>query len=117
MAQRPSERRIEQRIDVNLRGTISFNGLSRDCLISNVCSNGFLLQADQKIQIGEVAELRVSLYDSPPITCTVQIKHVNADRRGAMVIDMSEADRKVYRAFVQTERASQMEARSQAGLR
>jgi hypothetical protein len=32
------------------------------------------------------------------------------------VIDMSEADREAYRAFVQTERASQMDARARAGL-
>jgi hypothetical protein len=85
-------------------------------LILNVCSNGFLLQADQNVSIGEVAELKVSLYPRQPIMRTVQIKHVNADRWGAMVIGMNEADREVYRAFVRAERASQMEARGRAGL-
>jgi hypothetical protein len=116
MAQRPSERRAEERIDVKLEATLSVAGAAHDCVILNVCSNGFLLQAHQNIRVGEVAELQVSLYPDQPITCTVQIKHVNADRRGAVVLKMSECDRQAYRTFVEAERASQMEVRARAGV-
>jgi hypothetical protein len=114
MAQRPSERRAEQRIDVDLAATLTSGGASRDCRIVNICSNGFLLEADQHIGVGEVAELRACLMPDQAITCTVEIKHVNAYRRGAMVLRMSDADMKRYRRFIEEERASQMEARSRA---
>jgi hypothetical protein len=112
MAQRPSERRAEQRIDVDVQGKLSFGSVSEDCSILNVCSNGFLLRAHEGLRVGQFATLEVYLSASQPVTCTVQIKHVNADRRGAMVVDMSEEDRKVYRSFIEEQRTLQMAARS-----
>ena len=117
MAQRPSERRAEERIDVNLEGTVISGEVSRRCLILNICNNGFLLKADKDLAVGEVVQLNVNLRPDQAITCTVQIKHVNADRRGAMVLDMSDAARTTYRTFVDEERALQMEARSRSGMR
>lgn len=114
MAQRPSEKRAEERIDVDLEATLTSGGTSRNCRILNICSNGFLLEASQHIGIGEVAELRACLTPGQAVTCTVEIKHVNAHRRGAMVVGMSDADTKRYRRFIEEERALQMEARSRA---
>ena len=117
MAQRPSERRAEERIDVNLEATLVSGEISRQCLILNICKNGFLLQADNDLAVGEVAQLKVDLRPHQGITCTVQIKHVNADRRGAMVLGMSDADRTVYRTFVEEERTLQMDARARLRAR
>ena len=64
----------------------------------------------------KLPNIKVSLYPEQPITCTVQIQHVNADRPGPMVLEMSEPEKGVYRAFVQAERASRMEARARAGV-
>jgi hypothetical protein len=114
MAQRPSERRTEQRIDVDLSATLTADGTSRTCRILNICSNGFLLEAEQHIGVGEIVELRACLTPDQAITCTVQIKHVNASRRGAMVLRMGDADMSRYRRFIEEERASQMEARARA---
>lgn len=117
MAQRPSERRAEERIDVNLEATLVSGDVSRRCLILNICKNGFLLKADKDLAVGEVVQLNVNLRPHQAITCTVQIKHVNADRRGAMVLEMSEPARTTYRTFVEEERVLQMEARSRLGAR
>jgi len=117
MGQRPSERRAEQRIDVNLEGTLVSGDVTRQCLILNICSNGFLLKAEKDLPVGEVVRLNVNLRPHQAVTCTVQIKHVNADRRGAMVLEMSGADKTVYRTFVEEERALQMEARSRSSTR
>jgi len=117
MGQRPSERRAEQRIDINLEATLISGDVSRQCLILNICNNGFLLKADENLAVGEVVQLNVNLRADQAISCTVQIKHVNADRRGAMVLQMSDADRTVYRTFVEEERALQMEARARSGAR
>jgi len=112
MGQRPSERRAEQRIDVHLEATLISGDVARPCLILNVCKNGFLLKADKDLAVGEVVQLNVNLRPQQAITCTVQIKHVNADRRGAMVLEMSDAERAVYRTFIEEERSLQMAARS-----
>jgi len=117
MGQRPSERRAEQRIDVTLEATLVAGEVSRRCLILNICSNGFLLKADKDLAVGELAQLHVNLRPHQAISCTVQIKHVNADRRGAMVVEMSDEARTVYRTFVEEERALQMEARARSDAR
>ena len=117
MGQRPSERRAEQRIDVNLEATLISGDVARPCLILNICNNGFLLKADEDLAVGEVVQLNVELRRYQAITCTVQIKHVNADRRGAIVLEMSDAERTTYRTFIEEERALQMEARSRLRAR
>ena len=105
MIQRPSERRAEQRVDVDLSGTLTFGETSSVCSIRNICSKGFLFEAMTGLPRGEVVQLAVRLYPDKLVKCTVQIKHVNAQRLGAMVLDMADYDRAVCQQFMAEQRA------------
>lgn len=105
MMQRPSERRAEQRVDVNLTGTLTFGETSSVCSIRNICSKGFLIEANKGLPRGQVVQLVVSLYPDKLVNCTVQIVHVNAQRLGAMVLDMADGDQVVCQQFMAEQRA------------
>ena len=98
--QRPSERRAEQRVDVNLSGTLTSGENSSVCSIRNICSKGFLIEANTGLRSGQVVQLDVRLYPDKLVTCTVQIKHVNAQRLGAMVLEIADGDRVVCQQFI-----------------
>ena len=105
MTQRPSERRAEQRVDVDLTGTLTFGETSSVCSIRNICSRGFLIEAKTGLPRGQVVQLTVRLYPDKLVNCTVEIKHVNAQRLGAMVLDMPDGDQVVCRQFIAEQRA------------
>ena len=105
MMQRPSERRAEQRVDVDLSGTLTFGETSCVCSIRNICRRGFLFEAMTGLPRGQVVQLAVHLYPDTLINCTVEIKHVNAQRLGAMVLEMADHDRVVCQQFMAEQRA------------
>lgn len=105
MMQRPSERRAEQRVDVDLSGTLTFGETSCVCTIRNLCSRGFLFEAMPGLPRGQIVQLAVHLYPDKVVTCTVEIKHVNAQRLGAMVLTMPDRDRVVCQQFIAEQRA------------
>lgn len=107
MMQRPSERRAEQRVDVDLSGTLSFGEASSVCSVRNMCSKGFLIVAKTEgLPRGQAVQLAVHLYPDRLVSCTGQIKHVDAQRLGAMVLDMAEGDQAACRRFISEQRQS-----------
>lgn len=93
------ERRREPRIDVLLHGTLVVAGSLQRCVILNMCSRGFLLDAQKGLELAHTAELQVELRPNVFITCTVGARHVNTGRVGALVLEMSEQDRLLCRQF------------------
>ena len=71
----------------------------------NIGSKGFLIEAKTGLPRGQVVQLAVRLYPDKLVKCTVQIKHVNAQRLGAMVLDMADGDRAVCQQFMAEQRA------------
>ena len=100
MRQRPSERRAEQRVDVNLLGTLTFGETSTVCSIRNICSRGFLIVAKTGLQRGQVVRLAVHLYPDRLVNCTGQVKHFDAQRLGATLLDMADVDQVACQQFI-----------------
>ena len=105
MMRTPSERRAEQRLDVDLSGTLSVGEASAVCSIRNMCSKGFLIVAKTKgLPRDQAVQLAVHLYPDKLVSCTGQVKHVDAQRLGAMVLDMADGDQAVCRQFTSEQR-------------
>jgi hypothetical protein len=94
------ERRAEQRLDVHLHGHLTLGDRRTRCLIVNMCSKGFLIKANKTVPVGQRLRLSVALYPDQSVECTVQVRHVNRDRIGARVMEMSSDDQVRCRQFM-----------------
>jgi hypothetical protein len=96
----PAERRRERRLDVDIGAALFHGERTLPCRILNMCSKGFLIEADTRLPVGEAVTLSVPLYPARAIECIVQIRHVNAERLGALVTAISCEDQAICARFV-----------------
>jgi hypothetical protein len=71
-----------------------------------MCEKGFLIESDDDLPLGGSIALVAPLPPGPDIHCTVQIRHVNKGRLGALVTEISDADRERCQAYLKERRAS-----------
>jgi hypothetical protein len=100
----PKERRAAARVDIDIRGSLSNGARSIDCHLMNMCDRGFLIEADAQVESGANIDLVVPLAAEKVIRCTVQIRHVNARRLGALVTSISDADKALCSEFLRERR-------------
>ena len=96
----PDERRRERRLDVDISASLFDGQRAVPCRVLNMCSKGFLIESDRRVPVGEAVSLMVSLYPARTIQCVVQIRHVNAQRLGALVTGISAEDQAVCSQFL-----------------
>lgn len=78
------------------------------CLVVNMCSKGFLIEASSTLPLGQRLHLSVPLHPDYRIECTVQVRHVNRDRIGALVIEMNAEDQIRCRQFIDEQRQTRL---------
>jgi hypothetical protein len=101
----PKERRAAARVDIDIEATLGAGESSSPCRLLNMCDKGFLIEAEDDLPVGGTFALRVPLTPETVIQCTVQIRHVNRGRLGALVIEISDADRERCQAYLKERRA------------
>ena len=102
---RARERRAAARVDIDIRAAISNGDGTIDCRLLNMCERGFLIEADGLIRTGDQVGLAVPLEPEKVIRCTVQIRHVNAQRLGALVTEISDNDKERCLEFLRRRRS------------
>lgn len=77
--EKPLERRVNSRYNVNLSSTIRKNNLSEECSVVDISKNGFKIITNKKLLIKDFVDLSVSLGCNQFInaTCTVIYKTFN----------------------------------------
>ena len=101
-----TEKRSEQRVAVTYAGTLTLDGVSMPCVVQNMCSRGFLIKHSKELPVGQSLHLKCDLYPTRSVECTVQVRHVNPHTLGALVTEISEADRRVCLQFLEERRAA-----------
>lgn len=101
------DRRTAARVDIDIQATLSNAEGTIDCRLLNMCERGFLIEADGHVRTGDHVGLAVPLEPDKVIRCTVQIRHVNAQRLGALVIDISDNDKACCLEFLRRSRSLQ----------
>ena len=96
----PAERRRDRRLDVEIDATLFHGEKSLPCRVLNMCHKGYLIESDTPLPVGQAVTLRVPLFPPQTIDCSVQIRHVNAQRAGALVTRISDADRAACARFL-----------------
>lgn len=96
----PAERRRERRLDVDIAAALLDNDRPVPCRLVNMCSKGFLIESDRRVPVGQALRLLVSLYPRHTVECTVQIRHVNDTRLGALVTAISPFDKSICSRFL-----------------
>ena len=102
---KPKERRAAQRVDIDVEATLSAGETRSSCRLRNMCEKGFLIEAQGALPVGGQIELVVPFPPGEPIHCTVQIRHVNSGRLGALVTRISDDDRGRCLAYLAERRA------------
>jgi hypothetical protein len=92
-------------VDIDIRATLDKGSSRSNCRLLNMCEKGFLIEADGELPIGGSIALAVPLPPGGPIHCTVQIRHVNKGRLGALVMEISDDDRQRCLAYLGERRA------------
>jgi hypothetical protein len=107
----PAERRRERRLDVDISAALFDGPKVVPCRLLNMCSKGFLIESHSRLPVGQALDLAVPLYPSRTVRCTVQIRHVNAQRLGALIIAISSDDQLTCARFLR-ERKQARDAQS-----
>lgn len=78
--EKPLERRVYSRYNVNLSSTFTRNNLSEECSVVDISTNGFKIITNGKLSIKDFIDLSVPLGDNQFINakCTVIYKSFNA---------------------------------------
>lgn len=97
----PDERRRERRLDVDIAAALFDGETAVPCRLLNMCSKGFLIESHRRLPVGGAVDLTVPLYPARTIRCTVQVRHVNAERLGALITAISAEDQSVCVRFLQ----------------
>ena len=100
------ERRAVARVDIDIRATLDTGASRSNCRLLNMCERGFLIEASDELPIGGSIALAVPLPPGPLIHCTVQIRHVNKGRLGALVMEISEDHRQRCLSYLAERRAA-----------
>ncbi|HEX2829785.1 MAG TPA: PilZ domain-containing protein [Burkholderiales bacterium] len=109
---RPSERRAAQRVDIDINATLVVGASRSPCRLRNMCEKGFLIEAEDSLPVGGHIELVVPFPPGEPIHCTVQIRHVNKGRLGALVTGIGDEERGRCLAYLAERRAASPAAAS-----
>lgn len=104
-AMRPKERRAAARVDIDINATLVAGERKLDCRLRNMCERGFLIEAEDALPVGGHIQLIVPLPPGPFIRCTVEVRHVNKLRLGALVTTIADADRQRCLAYLSERRA------------
>ena len=110
MFRRNNELRTEPRVAADFPATLTLGDTSMPCTIRNVCGRGFLIEADRMLPVGDAVRLTCEFYPGRPVACTVQVRHVNAGRLGALVVEMDDAGRAMWRRYLEEQHAAQRAA-------
>ena len=93
-------------MDIDIRATLGTGERRSGCRLLNMCEKGFLIEAEDALPVGGSITLSVPLAPDALIHCTVQIRHVNRRRLGALVTEISDVDRQRCHAYLTARRAS-----------
>jgi hypothetical protein len=100
----PDDRRKERRLDIDIGATLVDGDTTIPCRLLNMCIKGFLIEADTRLPVGYAVSLVVPLYARETVRCTVQIKHVNAQRLGALITEINSRDQWLCSRFLRETR-------------
>ena len=94
------ERRAESRVPITHRGTLGAHSARFPCLIQDMSSKGFLIMCNEKVQVGDILELRSELAPQRFLQCNLEVRHISDDCLGTRIVEMSEAGSMLCRQFI-----------------
>ena len=94
------ELRAEVRVPITHRGTIGVLSAWFPCLIQDFSSKGFQIMCTEKVQVGDILELKCELYPERFLQCRVEVRHINDDCLGTKIVEVSDAGLMLCRQFI-----------------
>ena len=94
------EMRSEPRLPERRRGTLTVDGVTSPCLFQDFSTKGFLLMSTKQFVVGDIVELSTELYPGQFLKCKVEVRRVDGDCYGTMIVDISEPCARLCRQFV-----------------
>jgi hypothetical protein len=95
------EMRSEPRLSQRRRGTLTVDGAVSPCLLQDFSTKGFLIMSTRHFSVGNVLELSAELYPGQVLNCKVQVRRVDEDCYGTMIVDISEPCARLCKRFVE----------------
>jgi len=93
--------RSEVRLPHNRRGTVTVGGAMSPCLIQDFSTKGFLLMSTRHFAVGDILELSAELYPGQVLKCKVEVRRLDEDCYGTMIVDISEPSARLCQQFVE----------------
>jgi len=84
-----TQKREQFRIVIDRICQIRRGAESAPCKVLDLTENGFQLQVDRPVQIGDELQLEFNLSEGSPVLCTVQVTHVHPPNLGVRIIRIS----------------------------
>jgi hypothetical protein len=95
------EMRSEPRLPERRRGTLTVGGVASPCLLQDFSTKGFLVMSTRVFSVGDIFELSTELYPGQVLKCKVEVRRVDDDCYGTMIVDISEPCARLCRRFIE----------------
>lgn len=106
---RAKDLRVEVRVPVNQRGTVSAGDTWFPCLIMDMSEKGILLMSNRNISVGQHLDFRCELFPDKVLECKLEVVHGGEDGLGTRIVDIDAKGSDLYRLFLQEQYSDKLD--------
>lgn len=96
-----NQNRQQYRIPIERTGRLTRNGTLSDCHVSDLTEQGFQVQTDLPLVVGEVVRLSCALDGHTEIECGIAVTHARLPVFGSRIVDISPEQHERLSRFIQ----------------
>ena len=96
-----NQHRQQYRIPVQRTGQLTRQGEVSECHVSDLTEQGFQVQTDLPLVVGEVVRLSCTLDDHTEIECAIAVTHARPPIFGSRIVDISPEHQERLSRFIQ----------------
>jgi PilZ domain len=96
------ELRVERRITVSQRATLSFGEpVWFPCMVLDVSDHGFLILCNKTLSVGQVLQLRWELIPQKTLDCKIEIRHATDSGLGTKIVEIDDKGTALLQSYLQ----------------
>jgi len=96
-----NQHRQQYRIPIERTGQLTRQGEISDCHVSDLTEQGFQVQTDLPLMVGEVVHLTCVLDGHAEIECGIAVTHARPPLFGSCIVDISPEQQERLSRFIQ----------------
>ena len=101
-------KRAEQRVPVNYRGTLMLEDASFPCLVEDMSKGGILVMSSREFPVGQVLGFKCELFPGKVLECKVEVRHVSDQTFGMQIVEIDEYGSQLCQLYLDEQYADKL---------